>query len=208
MNKLAPIALALLLSFGAALWYLANVSLNDHVKSRIIQVGTYYTEHVVTVEKAKVNLGRGLGVISGFSLKNSPEFNGDFIFEVAALTYFFDPATLNQPIIVIDKIIIENSILTIEKNTDQAINIDELLTTINDKIALIQDSRKQKTEPFVRVKDVIINHATIINGIEKSTIKTLSIGAIGGENGLPESLFGTEVIRKTIDSLYQPYSDS
>jgi len=201
MNKLAPIALALLLSFGAALWYLANVSLNDHVKARIIQVGTYYTDHVITVAKAKVNLGRGLGVISGFSLKNSPEFNGDFIFEVAELTYLFDPATLNQPIILIDKIIIENSILTIEKNTNQAINIDELLTTINDKITLIQDARKQKTEPFVRVNEVIISHATIINGTNKNKLEKLSIGAIGGENGLPESLFGTEVIRKTIESL-------
>jgi hypothetical protein len=204
MNKLAPIALALLLSFGAALWYLANVSLNDHVKARIIQVGNYYTEHTVNVKNANINLGRGLGVITNFSLKNTTDFNGEFIFQVETLTYTFDPATLSQPIIVIDKITIENSLLTIEKNEKQRINIDELLTKINDKIALIQDARKQKAEPFIRVNNVIIRHATVINGREESTVETLSLGAIGGENGLPESLFGTEVIRKTIKSLYQP----
>ena len=68
MNKLAPIALILLFSFGGALWYLANNSLNEHIRSRVIQVGEYYTELNVSVDAVEVNLSQGTGTMRGLRL--------------------------------------------------------------------------------------------------------------------------------------------
>ena len=51
MNKLAILALSLLLFFGGTLWYLANSELNVNIQARIVQVGEYYTEQKVDIDK-------------------------------------------------------------------------------------------------------------------------------------------------------------
>lgn len=70
MNKLAVLALALLLFFSTMLWYLANGSLNDYLKSQVILQSQYYSDQEATLLKADFSNNTGVTQFTGFSLSN------------------------------------------------------------------------------------------------------------------------------------------
>lgn len=210
MNKLAPLALTILLIFGGALWYLANLSLNEHVRARVIQVGEYYSNNEVSVASANLNLSAGRGVINGFAINNNGDYQNEFAVKIEQITFTFDPKIINQKVITIEEIVLKNTLLIIEhsqkndSSTETLNNIDLIIHAINNKMAQIHDSRKQKAEPYIRVKQVTLINSTLINNNNKKVVTAhLSLGAIGNEDGLPESLFGAEVIRKSIAALVE-----
>lgn len=70
MNKLAILAFSLLVFFSTMLWYLANGSLNDYLKSQIQLQGQYYTQQQTQLSLADYSSNEGRGVFSGITLSN------------------------------------------------------------------------------------------------------------------------------------------
>lgn len=220
MNKLAPIALFLLLFFGGSLWYLANSELNANVQARIIKVSNYYTGQLLSIEKVQLNLGEGTGEI--FSLKlqnklpnnstNNTQYKNKYMLAIPHLSFSFDTKFLTSKVINITEIIINDGQFFIEslpdQETEQQNNFSQLYQVLNDKILLVRDRRKQKSEPYIQANTIkLLNsqqfYFPITGGQSKDQPKHYSytLNAIGKGDGLPASLFGVEVLRKTLETI-------
>ena len=70
MNKLAVLAFALLLFFSTMLWYLANSSLNDYLKSQVILQSNYYSLQEAKLLSANYSDNTGITNFTDFSLSN------------------------------------------------------------------------------------------------------------------------------------------
>ena len=70
MNKLAVLAFALLLFFSTMLWYLANSSLNDYLKSQVILQSQYYSSQEAKLLSANYSDNTGITNFADFSLSN------------------------------------------------------------------------------------------------------------------------------------------
>ena len=70
MNKLAVLAFALLLFFSTMLWYLANSSLNDYLKSQVILQSNYYSSQEAKLLSASYSDTTGITHFTNFSLSN------------------------------------------------------------------------------------------------------------------------------------------
>ena len=243
MNKLAPIALILLLSFGAALWYLADHSLNDHAKGSMIKIGNYYTDFVVNVDDVAIELDKGFGVISGLSISASADASNTsavtnnvaikatpFV-SIKKITLKFVPQVpnienstqnitknitqastknTNQDVIIIDEITLLGATFIENTANDKSSALQQLLKNINDKLSTVQHARKLKSEPYLQVNNIIVSNADLLildkDNINKTyTYNELQLASIGMENGLPISLFGVEVLRKTIEKVTSEY---
>jgi len=212
MNKLAPLALSLLLFFGGALWYLANSELNASIEARLIEVAQYYTGQKVKIDKIDLDLNQGIGNIYGIKLYNSVHYRAKYMLTIEQLSFTFDTQGLNNKAIDIDQIKLDGNKLFIELNSrDGNIknnNLKILYQLINEKVALIKDRRRQKSEPFIKSKKITLINSQIYtrknNHSSTDDIKTIaevSLKPIGGESGLPASLFGIEVLRKSLQAL-------
>lgn len=205
MNKLAPLALILLLAFGGALWYLANGEFNASIQARIIKVGNYYTDQQVSVERVNIELSQGVGEIAGITLKQLPSSGKSTLLNIGHIHFSFQINTLNSTVIIIDELIMTDAefYLTSDSVNDNGdTNFEALYQLINDKIALIQDSRKQKAEAYLQVNQIkIINPQIFLNNQHLTTPESFLLAPIGSNNGLPASLFGTEILRKTIETV-------
>jgi len=70
LNKLAVLAFALLLFFSTMLWYLANSSLNDYLKSQVILQSNYYSSQEAKLLSASYSDTTGITHFTDFSLSN------------------------------------------------------------------------------------------------------------------------------------------
>ncbi len=85
LNKLAILAFTLLLFFSTMLWYLANGSLNEYLKSQVLLQSHYYSGQQTSLINAEFTAEKGVTFFHGLTVNN---FNG-----------------LSQPVILsIDKI--------------------------------------------------------------------------------------------------------
>ena len=210
MNKLAILALSLLLFFGGTLWYLANSELNVNIQARIVQVGEYYTEQKVDIDKVKIDLKKGVGEIYGLKLYNPSEYQEKYTLTIERLIFKFDPKSLNAKVININGIELNGSKFYIESmsnnNKIKVTNFEELYQLLNSKIALIRDRKRQKSEVFINSEEITLMNSQIVSLVDTSLNKSITenstkivLKPVGGETGLPASLFGIEVLRKILE---------
>lgn len=210
MNKLAILALSLLLFFGGTLWYLANSELNANIQARIIQVAEYYTEQKVDIDKVQIDLKKGAGKIHGLKLYNPSEYQEKYTLTIERLIFKFDPKSLNEKVININSIELYGSKFYIESmnnnNKIKVTNFEELYQLLNSKIALIRDRKRQKSEVFINSEEITLMNSQIVSLVDTSLNKSITenstkivLKPVGGETGLPASLFGIEVLRKTLE---------
>ena len=210
MNKLAILALSLLLFFGGTLWYLANSELNVNIQARIVQVGEYYTEQKVDIDKVKIDLKKGAGEIYGLKLYNPSDYQETYTLTIERLIFKFDPKSLNAKVININGIELNGSKFYIESmnnnNKIKVTNFEELYQLLNSKIALIRDRKRQKSEVFINSEEITLMNSQIVSLVDTSLNKSITenstkivLKPVGGETGLPASLFGIEVLRKILE---------
>ncbi|MFB1015993.1 MAG: hypothetical protein QMC51_10110 [Alteromonadaceae bacterium] len=210
MNKLAILALSLLLFFGGTLWYLANSELNANIQARIIQVAEYYTEQKVDIDKVKIDLKKGAGEIYGLKLYNPSEYQEKYTLTIERLIFKFNPKSLNEKVININGIELNGSKFYIESmnnnNKIKVTNFEELYQLLNSKIALIRDRKRQKSEVFINSEEITLMNSQIVSLVDTSLNKSITenstkmvLKPVGGETGLPASLFGIEVLRKILE---------
>jgi hypothetical protein len=70
LNKLAVLAFAVLLFLSSMMWYLANGSLNDYLKSQILLQSEYYSSQQATLLNANFSNSTGITHFTDFSLSN------------------------------------------------------------------------------------------------------------------------------------------
>ncbi|MBL4822304.1 MAG: hypothetical protein JKX90_02100 [Colwellia sp.] len=137
MNKLAVLAFTLLVFLSTMLWYLANGSLNEYLKSQIELQGHYYTSQKTNVALANFSPSTGTGEFKQFTLVNVNHHQAKhaMIIDVANIELLKQPT---QPLLTtIKKITINKLTLNIEKNSGKASNIEQLIERV--KITLAQD---------------------------------------------------------------------
>ena len=194
------------------MWYLANSELNANVQARIIKVSNYYTEQLLSIEKVEVNIAEGTGIIYGIKLQNSTLYQNKYMLEIPQLSFVFDTKSLTGKIINIAEIILSDGQFFIENIVDQSghrqNNFSQLYQRLNDKIALIQDRRKQKSEPYIQANAIKLANSQqvylpLTNDLQQNQQQRYSytLNAIGKGEGLPASLFGIEVLRKTLETI-------
>lgn len=135
LNKLAVLAFTILVSLSTMLWFLANGSLNEYLKSQIEIQGHYYSGQDTTVELADFSSSTGTGEFKSFSLDN---INGHqakhaLVIDLAHIELVRQPT---QPLLTtIKEITINKLTLNIETILGSPSNIDQLIETITIKLA-------------------------------------------------------------------------
>ncbi|MEI6895174.1 MAG: hypothetical protein V5789_11240 [Colwellia sp.] len=86
MNKLALLAFALLLFLSTLLWYLANGSLNDYLKSQVILQSHYYSEQQAQLKSANFSMDTGITQFNHFSLGNISGLTQPYVLTVDTIS--------------------------------------------------------------------------------------------------------------------------
>lgn len=137
MNKLAVLAFTLLVFLSTMLWYLANGSLNEYLKSQIEIQGHYYTGQKTNVVLADFSSSTGIGEFKQFSLVNLNHHQAQhaILIDEANIELVKQPT---QPFLTsIKKVTINKLTLNIENNSSKFSNIEKLIERV--KLKLAQD---------------------------------------------------------------------
>ncbi len=215
MNKLATIALIILLSCGGALWFLANGSLNEYIKQQIELVGHNLTEQTVTVNVVNIKPSQGIGMIQGISVANIKGYSQPNIFSLDNIKLDINIKSLLEESIVIDEIVIDKPQFFIEVNKAGQANIKELIDIIQSHLPASNAPAENKTqnstknEPKIRLEKFILAGSTLTldltqlgNKVHQLSLTDINIANIGGETGLPASQLGGELAKQMLKAVW------
>ena len=135
MNKLAVLAFAILIFLSSMLWYLANGSLNEYLKSQIELQGSYYSGQKATIELADFSSNTGTGEFQDFRLLNLDGYQTDhaIIIDVAHLALVQPTA---QPLLTtVKELTINKLTLNSEAFSGEKSNVDQLIHKISNQLA-------------------------------------------------------------------------
>ncbi|MDX2370742.1 MAG: hypothetical protein QNK36_20465 [Colwellia sp.] len=135
MNKLAVLAFTLLVFLSSMLWYLANGSLNEYLKSQIELQGHYYSGQKMNVDLADFSSSTGTGKFTKISLLNLSDHQAQHAvtIDVVHIALVRQPT---QPLLTtIKEITINKLTLNSEIKSAKTSNIDQLIEIISSKLA-------------------------------------------------------------------------
>jgi uncharacterized protein involved in outer membrane biogenesis len=218
MNKLASIAVVLLVLFGGALWFLAGGSLNEYIKKQIIQRGNQYTEQVVSVDNVDMKLGQGAGTISGLTIANPAMYQQKLAFSLAKINLDINLKSLIAEPIVIDAIVIDKAQAFVELSSSGQSNFTDIIDAIERNLPAStasteaaptdEDNTATADEPKIRVEKIIISGVALTldlrqlgNKVHTATLADINLAAIGGDAGLPASEIGGEIIKQVLKAI-------
>jgi len=151
LNKLAVLAFTLLLFLSTMLWYLADGSLNDYLKSQIQLQGHYYTKQQASVTTANYVSNSGIGQFSGLTLANPDKFTAEHALiidrvNIELVQQLQTPAQQNNDLLhtgalqlTLKHVTIEHLIINSESLADaqqgSAGNIKQLINQIQQQLA-------------------------------------------------------------------------
>ena len=149
MNKLAVLAFALLLFFSTMLWYLANSSLNDYLKSQVILQSNYYSSQEAKLLSASYSDTTGITHFTDFSLSNVSGYTHSLLLKADNInaqlakipTRQLDSPSIQKKtttIVHVEELRLENLQAWSEvlKDSDSTeTNLDVLLEQVNSKLA-------------------------------------------------------------------------
>jgi len=213
---LASIIIIVLLLCGGALWFFAGGSLNEFVKQQIETNGSQVTEQNVTVRKVDIKLMQGAGSILDINLSNPSKYKQPHAFTLGEITLDINLASLKkmEPIII-DALIIKNPKAFAEFTSAGSSNFQDLIKAIEKNTA---NTNSEKTSPAsskdqeqrIIVKKIVlegtalaIDLSTLGNKVHSVTIPSINLQSIGGESGIPASQLGGEIVKQTLNKLWQ-----
>lgn len=218
MNKFAPLVFVLLLSCGAALWFLASDSLNFHIKNQLQNIGSELTEQNLTVENVTILGYQGTGTITHLSITPSDSTNllttDKATLSMASIDLVMNHKSLKTELVIIESITINGLIASLHLNNDGK-TLDNLLATVQQnikKLAIKTKTAVQKEQlkiapPLIKVSKIIIKQGTLnlINDKNEQIItKVLSqfeIEIAGDEAGNKAETIGVEIFEKLLIEL-------
>ena len=150
MNKLAVLAFALLLFFSTMLWYLANSSLNDYLKSQVILQSNYYSSQEAKLLSASYSDTTGITHFTDFSLSNVSGYTHSLLLKadnINAQLAKVPTRQLDSP--------------SIQKKTTTIVHVEELrLGSLQAWSEVLKDSDSTETNLDVLLEQVNIKLAT------------------------------------------------
>ena len=218
MNKLAPLVFVLLLSCGAALWFLASDSLNFHIKNQLQNIGSELTEQKFTVENVTILGYQGKGTITNLSINPSHSTNplttDKDTLNIASIDLVMNHKSLKTEVVIIESIIINGLNASFHIN-NAGTSLDNLLETVQKNIQkrAIQKSTtdlKQQLKiapPLIKVTQIVIKQGTLTlfnDNNEQVITKVLSqivFEIAGKEAGNKGETIGIEIFEKLLIEL-------
>lgn len=132
MNKLAIIAFALLITLSSMLWFLANGSLNEFIKSQIQLQGHYYTGQTTNIVLSDFSSSTGTGEFKQLAILNLDGYKDKYALTIDEAQVELVKQPTNPLLTQIKKLTINKLTLHIEKISGKTTNIEQLI----DKAAL------------------------------------------------------------------------
>ena len=127
MNKLAILAFGLLLFFSTMLWYLANGSLNEYLKSQVELQGHYYTGQTTTLALANFSPDTNITTFNQLHIKNLDNYQAQHVLIIDEVYAALSPQKNQHLLTTIDTITINKLTLNVEQKTNSDSNIEQLI---------------------------------------------------------------------------------
>ena len=184
MNKLAIVAAALLLFFGAMLWFLASADWNGFIRSQIEIQGSKLTGQPVTVDKVELSLTEGFGGIYGVSFNNPGKYAQKNAFYLGEVSLGIDVSSLTKSPIVVRTIALKKPQVFVEFDEQGNSNINDLLTAINSNIPKSEGgtAEPEPAPPKKPKKDAKPQPKIAINSLELTGVAlTLDLTKVNGK---------------------------
>lgn len=214
MKIIASIIVVLLLLSGGALWFLANGSLNEYIKSQIETVGTQVTEQAVTVKAVDIKLTSGAGSILGINLANPKTYSQPNAFSLAEMTLDINLESLTSSPIIIDAIVIKSPEAFVQFTQTGGSNIQDILDAIERNTPKTETTAEapasDSKEPKVKVSKIILAGTALTldlsafgNKEHNATLPDITLNNVGGDAGLPASQLGSEIVKQALSTIWQ-----
>lgn len=215
MNKLASFVFIILLFCGAALWFVANGSLDDFIKQQIETQGSKITNQTVLVRNVDMKLTKGSGAINGFSLSNPEQYKYPQAFSFETILLDINIASLAEDTIVIDEIRINDPKAFVELSKNGTANLSDILKDIEKNLPKSEESTVEtedtnQSEPNIRVSKLVLSGTNLSldlsalgNKEHQLTLPDINLTNIGGEKGLPASQLGAEIAKQALSSIWK-----
>ena len=215
MNKFAPLVFVLLLSCGAALWFLASDSLNFHIKNQLQNIGSELTEQKLTVENVTILGYQGTGTITNLSIPSSDSTNllttDKASLSIVSIDIVMNQKSLKTDLVIIESITIHGLVASIQLSNDGT-TLDNLLETVQKNInklavqthPIVQKEQLKIAPPLIKVSQIMIKQGTLnlINDNNEQIItKALSdikIEMTDDEAGKQSETIGIEIFEKLL----------
>ena len=188
MKKIAIVLIAIVAVIGvAATWLLS--SLDGIVKNQIEAIGSELTGVPVTVESVKIDLGKGVGTITGLKIANPDGYNTDAALNLNVLSLDLDLSSLSGSPLILEKLVIDSLEGNLELRDDST-NLSEIVANIqaDGGEAEKKTEETESGEPLkLSINKLLISNAKITvtdkDVTEVKTLPTISLAGIGGEKG-------------------------
>ena len=168
MNKLAILAFTLLVIFGNALWYLADNSINAHVKTSLITLGEAASQQTITIASVDINRTTGYGIIHDIEIYHQAKNNIKPILSIPEVNFRYIAHNDKNKPIIIENITIINA--TVTKHD----SLQLLLANIQKQQAKQIPQKKKKNSLSYQLKKITLSleNQTSIAVIEPNTKPT------------------------------------
>jgi hypothetical protein len=228
MKKLIIFIAIVALLVGGAFLFLTGGALNDLIKAKIEEVGLQVTDQAVSVKSVDVKLFEGAGTINGLVIPNPKKYRASSAFSLNEVTLDINLESLTTDLIIIDKIIINKPEAVVEFTKTGGSNIKDLLDAINKNLPASGTEKKaapttsDQAEPIIRVNEFVLADVALTvdltepskelskelgkdlaDKVYKSTLADIHLTNIGGNNGMPASQLGGELMKQALASIWK-----
>lgn len=162
------------------LWYLANGSLNDYLKSQVELQGSYYTGQKTHVAQADFSSNTNIATFNQINLENKHNFQSLYLLTIDEAIVELSSNQDQHSLTKIKEIHIKTLTLNIETTSDELDNVDSLMQTIRLKLAndypelypAISAKIFAKNNPELNADEYVKNHQQTVIIEHKSEQKT------------------------------------
>jgi hypothetical protein len=203
---LIGIGLVLVLIVFGVYWLLG--SLDGIVKNQIEAIGSELTGTRVGVGGVDIELTDGAGTITGLTVANPSGYKSNPAFSMNLLKVGIDLASIGKSPLVLNELIIDAPLVTMEMNAKGASNLKEISDNVaantasaDDEAAKAQaDTGREPMRILIRkllIKDVryAVRGSAVKDVDVSGTLPAISMNNVGGSNGGTPGEIGKVIIR-------------
>jgi len=202
---------------GGVFWFISSDQLNALIKEQIEVQGQKFTEQAVTVKTVDMKILQGAGTIKDLVVNNPQGYSTTPLFSLNEVTLDINleslPKVKEGGPIVLDAIIINAPEALVEFGKNGGSNIQDVLDAVNKKLPKPTSSETadtNTTEHRITVKKLVLAGVTLRvdltergNTKHKKILPDINLTNIGGEQGLPASEFGGELIKRSLSAIWK-----
>jgi hypothetical protein len=203
-KALIGIGIALVLAVIGVTWLLG--SLDGIVKNQIEAVGSQLTGTKVGVGGVDIELTSGAGTITGLNVANPRGYQSNNAFQMNLLKIGIDLASIGKNPLVLNELVIDAPLITMESNAKGGSNLKELADNVSaNTSAADKEVAKAQQDPGGEPLRILIRKLRI-NDVSyavrgpaardvKGTLPSISMTNVGGSNGGTPGEIGKVIIR-------------